>query len=227
MRFLGPRWATAVALTVALAGPPLFVVVPRRIFGEFPGVATQFLLQLVFCSLAVFVWLVVIRVERLPVASIGLRRPTASTVTSGLALGAASLYLLPLVTAPLVRALGHGGVDEEIRRLAALPLWFRMFVAITSGIVEETLYRGYAVERLAVLTGHVGLGAFIAALAFGVAHIPAWGIGFALGADLPFGVVMIAFYLWRRDLVANAIAHSTGLVVDLLSIAPDFTCMIR
>jgi hypothetical protein len=27
---------------------------------------------------------------------------------------------------------------------------------------------------------------------------------------------MTAFYLWRRDLIANMLAHSTGLVVSML-----------
>jgi hypothetical protein len=58
----------------------------------------------------------------------------------------------------------------------------------------------------------------MAAIASGFAHVPAWGRGPALGADLPFGVVMTLFYLWRRDLAANALAHSPGLLVSLLTI---------
>jgi hypothetical protein len=27
---------------------------------------------------------------------------------------------------------------------------------------------------------------------------------------MPFGVLMTVFYLWRRDLLANMLAHSTG-----------------
>jgi len=55
---------------------------------------------------------------------------------------------------------------------------------VTGGIVEDTLYRGYAIERLATITRRRWLGATISVVAFGLAHIPAWGIGFALGADL-------------------------------------------
>jgi membrane protease YdiL (CAAX protease family) len=40
---------------------------------------------------------------------------------------------------------------------------------------------------------------------------------FALAADLPFGVVMTLFYVWRRDLAASAIAHGSGLVIVLSS----------
>ena len=62
-------------------------------------------------------------------------------------------------------------------------------------------------------------GAF-SAIAFGLAHIPAWGTGFALGADLPFGIVMTLFYLWKRDLLADILAHSTALVVGILTAVP-------
>ena len=49
---------------------------------------------------------------------------------------------------------------------------------------------------------------------------PAWGLAFALAADLPVGIVMTIFYIWRRDLLANMIAHSAGLVVSLLTVVP-------
>jgi membrane protease YdiL (CAAX protease family) len=113
------------------------------------------------------------------------------------------LYLLPVITTPLVNALGSGGVEGGLRRLAHLPPWFRIVLAVTGGAVEETLYRGYAVERLATITGRPWLGGAIAAAAFALAHVPGWGVGFALGADLPFGIAMTLFYLWRRDLVTS------------------------
>lgn len=69
--------------------------------------------------------------------------------------------------------------------------------------VEEQLYRGYAVERLAVLTGRWSVGGTIAAIVFGLAHAPFWGLGPALAANLPFGLLMVAAYAWRRDLVAK------------------------
>jgi membrane protease YdiL (CAAX protease family) len=72
-----------------------------------------------------------------------------------------------------------------------------------------------AIERLATVTGRRWLGASIAAVAFGLAHVPAWGIGPSLAADLPFGIVMTVAYLWRRDLIANAVAHSAALVVQM------------
>ena len=209
---------TLAALALALAGPPALVVVAHRLFGDVPRLDAQIVLQLVFCGFAVAVVSVVLRLERLPLSSIGVRRPTGVTVASGLLVAAVTLYVLPLVTRPLVDALHVGGLDARTASLAALPAWFRVFLGVTSGAVEETLYRGYAIERLAAIAGRRWIGAAAAAIAFGLAHVPYWGVRFSLAADLPFGVVMTLLYLWRRDLIANAIAHGTGLVVSLVSL---------
>jgi membrane protease YdiL (CAAX protease family) len=117
-----------------------------------------------------------------------------------------------------VRIFGDEGLKEGIDRLAILPVWFRVIIGITAGVVEETLYRGYAIERLATFTGRVWLGGIISVIAFGLAHIPAWGVGFAIGADLPFGILMTVLYLWGRNLTVNIAAHSALLVIALVSV---------
>jgi len=55
-------------------------------------------------------------------------------------------------------------------------------------------------------------------LRLALARVPAWGVSFALAADLPFGILMTIFYLWRRDLPANMLAHASVLVVQMLTI---------
>ena len=211
------RVPTICGLLIALLGPPLFVVVTDRLFGASPRLAVQMVLQLLYCTLPLLIVWITLRFERLPLRSIGLRRPRWSTLMWGSMLWGV-LLLLPFVTDPLLGVLGTTGLDEGIRKLAVLPVWFRVVLGLTGGAVEEVLYRGYAVERLIALTGRTWLGAAIPAVIFGLAHIPGWGLGFALGADLPFGVVMTAFYVWRRDLLANILAHSGGLVVSLVTL---------
>jgi membrane protease YdiL (CAAX protease family) len=209
--------ATLIGLLAALVGPPLFVIVPDAIFGPVPSLAIQIVLQALYCGLAALVVWIVIRYERLPLQSIGLRRPGWSTLLWALVLYGV-LAVLPLITAPLTSRAGSEGVEEGIRRLIQVPLWFRIVLGATGGFVEELLYRGYAIERLGILTGRLWLAGALSAIAFAVAHVPAWGLGFSLAADLPFGMVMTLFYLWRRDVIANALAHSTTLVIAMLTL---------
>ena len=44
---------------------------------------------------------------------------------------------------------------------------------------------------------------------------PFWDFGPALAANLPFGVLMVGAYAWRRDLVANAAAHTALLLITM------------
>lgn len=209
--------ATSAGLAIALLGPSLFVVISDWLFGPTPRLAIQGVLQLLYCLLPIaIVWIVIAR-ERLPLRSIGLRRPTWRTVAWGLLMWA-GVWTLSLLTAPLVRLTGSEGLHEGLQRITVMPIWFRVVVGLTGGVVEETLYRGYAVERLSAIVGSPWLGGLIAVTAFALAHVPAWGLGFALAADLPFGIAMTLFYLWKRDLLANSLAHSAGLVVGLLAV---------
>lgn len=216
---LAPLW-TSLALVVALAGPPLFVLIPDLLLGTSQPLRIQIALQLLYCGTAASVVWIVLRREHLPLASIGLHRPRWTTVMWACVLVLVTTFALPLVTTPLVKLLGPDGVQSGIDRLVPLPGWFRVVVGVTGGAVEEILYRGYAIERLSTITGRRWLGAMLAVIAFGAAHVPAWGFGFAFAADLPFGVVMALFYLWKRDLLANMLAHSGGLVVGLLTMVP-------
>ena len=212
------QWPTVAATAFALAGPPALVVASHRLFGDAPPLGVQIVLQIVFCGFAAAIVSFVAIGERLPLSSIGVRRVTAATIASGLLAAAAALSVLPLLTRPLAAALQVGDLDARTAGLTALPAWFRVFIGVTSGGVEETLYRGYAIERLSAICGSRWFGAALATIAFGLAHVPYWGIRFSLAADLPFGILMTLLYLWRRDLAANAIAHAGALVVGLLSL---------
>jgi membrane protease YdiL (CAAX protease family) len=204
--------ATAVGLVVALVGPPALAMGSRLMERPRPTLMGDIVAQLGLCAMAVIIVGIVARWERLPMASLGLRRPDAWTAVVALRVGAVGYYVLPLATAPLTRILGSGRLDEGLAAIARQPVWWRVCVAVTSGPVEELLYLGYAVERLNTLTSRLWLGSALAAVAFGLAHVPLWGLGPALALDLPFGALMVVAYLWRRDVVATAIAH-TGLLL--------------
>ena len=74
-----------------------------------------------------------------------------------------------------------------------------------AGVVEELFYRGYAIERLQAMGLNRYLAAAIPLIVFALGH---WTGGAAnIPIALALGGILAAFYLWRRDLIANMIGH--------------------
>lgn len=92
-----------------------------------------------------------------------------------------------------------------------LPLWVCVLVIFRAGIVEELFYRGYAIERLRSLGAGRLLSATLPLILFAFGHyVRAWT---DILQPLVLGGILTGFYLWRRDLVANILAHT---LVDLV-----------
>lgn len=200
-----------------MGAPAVFVLLVDRLFAD-PPLPLAVALQLAYCGLAVGLLASALRAEHASLASLGARRPTWQTFALAVGLLVVVQLIAPLVTTPVVQFFGTADVDARVATLARLPIWFRCVMALTGGAIEEALYRGYATDRLVTLTGSRWIGGGVAALGFGLAHIPAWGSVFALAADLPMGVMMTVAYIWRRDLVANTLAHSAALLIAMLMI---------
>jgi membrane protease YdiL (CAAX protease family) len=209
---------TTLLVLLALAGPAAFVMLSEGLAGASPPLTVSIVEQLLYCGFAAGLMWSALRIECAPVSSLGLRWPTWQTLALAAAMLVVGSFVLPLFTTPLWHRFSTADVEEGVRRLSLLPIWFRLVMAITGGALEETLYRGYATERLVSLTGRPWLAGMLAALGFGLAHIPAWGSAYALAVDLPFGIFMTIVYLWRRDLTANILAHSSGLVLGMLGV---------
>jgi membrane protease YdiL (CAAX protease family) len=119
------------------------------------------------------------------------------------------------------RAIGLSGYSAGMADVLALPLWIRVLAVVGAGVVEETLFTGYAVTRLLALTGRAWLAAGVALTVFCALHLPHWGAGPAL-AFFVSGVPAMAFFLWRRDLLTMIVAH---LAIDAwaLVVTPLFS----
>ncbi|PYJ21070.1 MAG: hypothetical protein DME71_07260 [Verrucomicrobia bacterium] len=108
---------------------------------------------------------------------------------------------------------GHGPGSAAFEKL---PLSLITLIVFRAGVVEELFYRGYAIERLRM----IGLGRFwsitIPLVIFSLGH---WSGGAAnILIAFAAGIILTAFYLWRRDLVANMIGH--GLVDFVANVVP-------
>src|SRR5437762_556142 len=99
---------------------------------------------------------------------------------------------------------GHGPGSAAFEKL---PLWLITLIVLRAGVVEELFYRGYAIERLQAVGLKPAWAAGIPLVIFALGH---WTGGAAnILIALVLGAILSAFYLWRRDLVANMIGHGT------------------
>ena len=207
---------TMVGLAIALAGPLALASAPMQIvYARFPPALGIFVGQSLLWAVLGLSLLCLKFGERLPLASIGLVKPRWRSVGFGLAIGV-SVYAILFALIAILMQFRPFDATKQAEAVGAWPLWLRVFALITAGIVEEALYRGYAIERLTALTGRRWLAALIALAGFSLAHVPFWGLA-ALAAPLLGGGFFTLVYLWRRDLVACMVAHiavdSVGLLI--------------
>lgn len=148
----------------------------------------------------------VIFAERLPLSSIGLRWPTWGTTPWALAATVLMMATVVFSYGVIFPALGLTANTDAIARITHAPLWLQTATMIRAGVVEEILFRGYAIERLQTLTGRRWLAGLLSAAVFVAVHISGWGyaqlIVVALGAT-----ILTLLYLARRDLASNMLAH--------------------
>jgi CAAX protease family protein len=160
--------------------------------------------------------------SRTPWSELGYARPAswARTVAGGVALGVAFKLLMKAVVMPL---LGADPINQAYHFLAGnrslLPVAvFSMIVG--AGFGEETLFRGFAFERLGKLFGP-GAGAKTAIVAitsvwFGLVHYPVQGLAGAeqaLIVGLVFGTIFAATRSLWMLMCAHAAFDLTALAI--------------
>ena len=150
---------------------------------------------------ALLLWIVV-KGERLPLSSIGIRTTgIARSLAWGVAL-AIICFAAAIGCLAIYGAMGiHYGEGQAISR--ALPV--TTLAVVRAGISEEVLYRGFAIERLQAITGNTSLAAGISLILFAAFHFRQGLAGVVLA--LVLGAVLTGFYLWKRDLISNMFAH--------------------
>jgi len=171
-----------------------------------PAEAAQVLRECVFwcMTLALIGWVVV--VERRPLRSIGLRGPGWKGFASAAAASAVMIGGITFIYVVVFPAIGETQSGAMLHSVRALLFALRAAITLRAATFEELLYRGFAIERLTELTGLRWIAALLSLLAFTLAHLDGWGVGHLLIAAFG-GAVLTALYLWRRDLVANGLAH--------------------
>jgi len=191
---------TWVGLFVAIFG----MLIVRQAVNHFwptPGFTSAVIKEFGMWVVAL-VLLVIIKVgEGLPLSSVGLGTARFwKSILWGLLLG-----VVCLLAGGIVGTLTHFNGGEAGKALGQLPTWLVSLIVIRAGVVEELCYRGYAIERLHALGLPRWVAAAVPLVIFGVGH---WTGGWAnIVIALVLGGILAAFFVWRRDLVANMIGH--------------------
>jgi membrane protease YdiL (CAAX protease family) len=194
-------WTNA-GLLIALFGIPA-VTTLHRMFATDPlasgGIVTR---EIAILTLTAALLVLVVKGERLPLTSIGIRTDR---------IGGSLLWGIPFAVACFAAVIAclaiysvfgiHYGEGQSISR--TLPV--TGLAVLRAGISEEVLYRGYAIERLQGITGSKWIAAVVSLVLFAGFHFRQ---GFAgIGIAFVAGAVLTGLYLWKRDLIANMFAH--------------------
>lgn len=195
-----PR-AALLTLAVSLLALPGFAFLARRVgVGDLAvvRVAVQWTIALAVVALAT-------RLEGRSLAALGFRRP--GWVDLGYLLVTAVATLLVFVaTGPLIESLGLPVRDGATAMSAGATLAVALLGAVTTGVVEEILFRGYPIERLIDATGSPLVAGAVTWGAFTLAHAAYWPLGNLLQVSLA-AAVLTGAYLRRRNLVPVVGAH--------------------
>ena len=154
------------------------------------------------------------RVERRPLAGIGLRRPSGAD----LGWGVAAWALSPAVTVgaqalvPPVAGPGSGTATP-----LALPVLALAALALTTAATEEIVWRGYTIEALEDITGRRWLGAALSLAAFATPYVAFFGPVWLLHHG-PGTMLLTGLHRWRRDLWPGILAHGLGNAMILLPV---------
>jgi membrane protease YdiL (CAAX protease family) len=164
----------------------------------------------------VFATVLVLRTAGGGLADIGERVGSAATTTMAITLLVGAFAFISSLTLRTLARAKAGDLPPHVRRAGKfLPVDGAegagfVVLALTAGICEEILYRGWLVKHLEALTGNSVLAIVLAAIVFGLGHAYQGRIGVigsgALGAMLG-GVVW-----WTGSLVPGQVLH---VLIDL------------
>lgn len=119
------------------------------------------------------------------------------------------LVVLPLAggLAWLLQRLGLVPFHEVNLLFFAQPTHRKMFYAVTAGVTEEIIFRGYLLERALSLTGSVWLAGGLSVVVFALNHVPGRDLRGAIPILGP-GVGFVLVYLLTQNVLVVAATHA-------------------
>ena len=156
-------------------------------------------------ALALFVVGTAIIAENQSLNDIGFRRP--NLIDFGyIIVTSIGVLLVYVVTPPIIEAIGLPVSQSGGLVGSSAGFGMALVYAVTIGIVEEILYRGYPIERLLEFTNSAFVAGGVTWLVFTIVHALNWPVGSLLQTSLVSAVLTVV-YLRRRTLVPVIGAH--------------------
>jgi membrane protease YdiL (CAAX protease family) len=174
---------------------------------------TYMLAELGFWLLLLVMILWIYFVEKRTITSIGWKKLTRKMTFVAIGLGLV-LFIVFGISTMVIQKLGLE-LNQEIAEMISgksLPVLF--LLVLRAAVVEEVLYRGYAIERINELTKSKWVAGLVPLIMFMLIHLT-WGIGHLLFIFIAGGLLTL-MYLSKRNLGLNIIAHFTVDVIALL-----------
>src|SRR5262245_43880694 len=174
----------------------------------FPGESLSggVLREVLFWLMAGLLLVYVLLGERRPLLSIGLRRPDWKSLDWGVGGAAITITVMAFIYLVIFPSLGLAAEEQQIREMKDLPVWFLVALVTRAAVFEELFYRGFAIERIAELTGRRWFAALASLGLFTLAHLSFWGWAHLIIVGYG-GLVLTVIYLLRHDLASNMLAH--------------------
>ena len=150
----------------------------------------------------VLLW--VVWVEKRPLATIGLRRLSWSTVVYGLA----GVVINVAISGVVGHLFGPETQSAAMTRMLKGPGWIVVVVVTSGALLTEIAFRGYAIERISELVGYgLWFGAIVQLVFTTALFIESRGLSHGL-IWLIDDIVFNWYYIRRRDTNACLIAHA-------------------
>ena len=146
-------------------------------------------------------------VEKKPLASLGICKPSVSTVSTaaiGFALALCGVVIFGLIT--IFTGLDAGSTEERLDLTASAPLWWLAIVFLRAGVVEELIFRGFVISRSIEFGAPPWLAIVFATALFVIPHAFFWPGSSLILVSLT-GIAMGVVFVWKQDLLACILAH--------------------
>ncbi|MEM6839050.1 MAG: hypothetical protein AAF609_19630 [Cyanobacteria bacterium P01_C01_bin.120] len=150
--------ATFIGLGFALGGPAFVASFGDKFFSNADSLLSKILQQIVLATLFMVVVGIVLFWERQPLSSIGLHQLNWQSILWELIFAGFLSFIYTPFLIGVMNKLGCAGFESGLAKLSPLPRWYLVLAVVIGGVVEEALYRGYATERLSLLTGSYWIG---------------------------------------------------------------------